>query len=47
MRAFAQFAQQPRVLHRNDRLGREVLEQRDLLVGERADFLAIHGDGTE
>ena len=26
---------QPRVLHRDDRLRREVLQQRDLLVGER------------
>ena len=32
---------QPRVLHRDDRLRREVLQQRDLLVRERADFLAV------
>ena len=32
---------QPRVLHRDDRLRREVLQQRDLLVGERAHFLAV------
>ena len=33
--ALAQFAQEPRVLHRDDRLRGEVLQQRDLLVGER------------
>ena len=33
---------QPRVLHRDDRLRREVLQQRDLLVGERADFLSVN-----
>ena len=32
---------QPRVLHRDHRLGGEVLQQRDLLVGERPHFLAI------
>ena len=30
--ALAQFAQQPRILHRDNRLGREVLQERDLLV---------------
>jgi len=39
--ALAQFAQQAGVLHRNDGLRREVLQQGDLLVGERADLLAI------
>ena len=38
--ARAQFAEQPRILHRDHRLGGEVLEQRDLLVGEGPDFLA-------
>ena len=33
--ALTQFAQQPRILHRNDRLRREVLQQRDLIVTER------------
>src|SRR4030095_15548805 len=33
--AFAQFAQQPRVLNRDDRLRREALEQSYLLVGKR------------
>ena len=31
----ADLVEQPRVLHRDDRLRREVFEQRDLLVGER------------
>ena len=33
--SLARLGQQPRVLHRNDRLRREVLQQRDLLIGER------------
>ena len=40
--ALANFVQQPRVLHRDHRLGREILEQGDLFAAERADFLAIH-----
>ena len=32
---------QPRVLHRDHRLGGEVFQQSDLLVGEGADLLAI------
>ena len=32
---------QPRILHRDDRLGGEVLQQRDLLVGKRADLPAV------
>ena len=39
--ALADFVQQPRVLHRDHRLGGEVLQQRDLLVGERPHFLAV------
>ena len=38
--ALTDFIQQPRILHRDHRLGGEVLQQRDFLVGERADFLA-------
>ena len=38
---------QPRVLHRDDRLRREVLQQRDLLVGERPDLLAVGDNGAE
>src|SRR6516164_5243362 len=37
--ALAQFAEQPRVLHRNDRLRRKILQQRNLLVGEGTNFL--------
>src|ERR1700687_6146844 len=36
-----------RVLHRDDRLRREILQQRDLLVGEGPDFLAIDLDTSE
>ena len=43
----ARLGQQPRVLHRDHRLRREVLQQRDLLVGERPDLLAIDGDDAE
>jgi hypothetical protein len=32
--ALVQFADQPRILHGDDRLGRKVFEQRNLLVGE-------------
>ena len=38
---------EPRILHRDDRLGGEVFEQRDLLVGERPDFLADGDDLPE
>ena len=38
---------QPRVLHRDHRLRGEVLQQRDLLVGERPDLLAIDRDDAE
>ena len=37
---FAKLVEQPRVLNGDDGLRREVLDQLDLLVGERADFLA-------
>ena len=39
-----QFVEQPRVLDGDDSLGGKILYQRDLLVGEGADFLAIHGE---
>ena len=45
--ALAQFAKEPRVLHRDDRLRREILQERDLFVGKRADFLAICGDDAK
>ena len=41
LQGLARLGDQPRVLHRDDRLRREVLQQRDLLVGERADLLAV------
>src|SRR5512139_114645 len=42
-----QFLQKPRILDGDDGLRREVFYQLDLFVGERADFLAIDGDGTD
>ena len=39
--------QEARVFHRDDRLRREILQQRDLLVGKRPDLLAIAGDCAE
>ena len=47
IRAGPQFVEQPRVLDGDDRLGGEVRDQLDLLVGERANFLAIDGDGAD
>ena len=44
---FAQLAEQPRVLDGDDGLGGEVRHQLDLLVGERADLLAVDGDGAD
>src|SRR5207237_525808 len=40
--ALAQFAEEPRVLHGDDRLLREVLQQRDLLIAEWPHLLAIY-----
>ena len=40
-------SEQPRILHRDHRLGGEVLQQRDLLVGERPHLLAIDSDVAE
>ena len=46
--ALADFVQQPRVLHRDYRLGGEVLQQRDLLVGEGSNLiLSINSDRAE
>jgi hypothetical protein len=39
LQGLARFGQEPRVLHRDDRLCREVLQQRDLLVGEGTHLL--------
>ena len=41
LQRLARLGDQPRVLHRDDRLRREILQQRDLLVGERPHLLAI------
>ncbi len=43
----ADFVQQPRVLHRDHSLRREILEQSDLLLGEWAYFAASRGDHSE
>jgi hypothetical protein len=45
--SLAGLGQQPRVLHRDDRLRREILQQRDLLIGERPHFLTECGNGAE
>ena len=45
--ALAQLAEQPRVLDGDDGLRGEVLDQLNLLVGERADFLAIDDDRAD
>jgi hypothetical protein len=42
--SFARLGDEPRVFHCDDRLRRETLQQRDLLVGEGPDLLAIDGD---
>ena len=40
----AEFVQQPRILHRDHRLGGEALKQSDLLVRKATDFLAVNRD---
>ena len=47
LQRLARLGDEPRVLHRDDRLRREILQQRDLLVGERPDLLAIDCDHAE
>jgi hypothetical protein len=42
LQCLARFGQQPRVLYRDDRLRREVLEQCNLLVRERVDLVAVN-----
>ena len=39
---FAQFLQQPRILDGDDRLFGKIAQKRDLLIGERLNFLAIN-----
>ena len=41
LQSLVRLGQEPRILHRDDRLRREVLEQRNLLIAERPDLLAI------
>src|SRR6516165_11482927 len=41
--ALAQLAQEPRILHRNDGLRREVLQQRNLSFGKRPYLPAVSG----
>src|SRR6185312_2380164 len=43
----ARLLQEPRVLDGNDRLGSEVLHERDLLIGERPHLLAVHTESAE
>jgi len=45
--ALAQFAQQPRILHRDDRLGSEILQKGDLFFRERAYPVAMGTDIAE
>jgi hypothetical protein len=45
--ALMQFVDQPRVLHRNDRLRGEILQQRDLLVGEGVNLEASSVDHAD
>src|SRR6516225_2365825 len=47
LQRFARLGQEPRILHRNHRLRSEVLQQRDLLVGERARFLSVDVNSAE
>ncbi len=44
---FAQFAKEPRILNGDDCLRGKVCDQRDLLVGEGADFLAENAEDAE
>jgi len=47
LQCLARFGQQPRILHRDHRLRRKVLQQRDLLVGEGVHLLTENDDGAE
>src|SRR5262245_40492860 len=47
LQGLARLGDQPRVLYCNDCLRGEVLQQRDLLVGERPHLLAVRGDDTQ
>ena len=47
LQGLARLGQEPRILHRDDRLRREVLQQCDLLVSKRPHLLAERGDDAE
>ena len=42
-----QFVEQPRVLNGDDGLSGKIFHQFDLLVAERPDFLAVHGERAD
>ena len=41
LQGFARLGQEPRIFHGDDRLRCKILQQRDLVVGERADLLPV------
>jgi hypothetical protein len=45
--ALAQLAEEARILHRDHRLSREILQQRNLLVAKGTDFLAVDDEIAE
>src|SRR5262245_1661680 len=47
LQGLARLGDQPRILHRDDRLRGEILQQRDLLVGERPYLAPIEGHVAE
>ena len=47
LQRLSQFVEQARVLNGDDGLSGEVLHERDLLVGEGMDFLAVNDDNAE
>jgi hypothetical protein len=47
LQRFTQLAEQPRVLNGDNRLRGKVLNQFDLLVGERPDLPPVYSEGTD
>jgi len=47
LQGFARLGDEPGIVHRDDRLRRKVLQQRDLIIGERADLLTVYGENAE
>src|SRR5215471_16303850 len=47
LQRLARLVNQTRILHRDDRLRGETLQQRDLLVSEWKNFFAMHDDRPE